>query len=209
MAEPELPTTVVPWWQDGETISEELKEPYFLSKGVYQFFKLIKGWMTYPLNQSAPLTCSESLLNLMAWDRDITRFSGEPLSLYRKRVKYAAINAKDAGTVAGFKAIFARLGIGIAAFKERQNEDWDIVTIEMTDNDLSANSALVQTLVEQYGLTCRRYRVEVSYPSTLYIAGGIFPHNLATFSALQVVRLFPKNSAVLGQSILGRSTLGL
>lgn len=209
MSEPELPTTVVPWWQDGETISAELKEPYFLSRGVHQFFKLIKGWMLYPLNQSDPLTCSESLLNLMAWDRDITRFSGEPLTLYRKRVKYAAINAKDAGTVAGFKAIFARLGIGIAAFKERQNEEWDIVTIEMTDNDLSANSALVQTLVEQYGLTCRRYRVEVSYPSTLSIAGGIFPHNIATFSALQVVRIYPKNSAVLGRSILGRSTLGL
>ena len=32
--EPIQPTVIVPWWQDGESISDEIKEPHFLSKGV-------------------------------------------------------------------------------------------------------------------------------------------------------------------------------
>ncbi|MBJ6878021.1 phage tail protein, partial [Vibrio cholerae] len=88
---------------------------------------------------------SEKLLNYMAWDRNIQRFPNEPLELFRKRVKYAAINAKDAGSVAGFKRIFQRLGVGIVDFKERQSPtDWDVCTIEITDSDISKNSKLVQ-----------------------------------------------------------------
>lgn len=206
---PEQPEVIVPWWQDGSTTSEEIKEPHFLSKGVSAFFSMVKSWLLFPLQQTDPLTCSESLLNLMAWDRDITRFKGEPLQLYRKRVKYALINAKDAGSVAGFKAIFQRLGIGIVSFKERENEDWDICTIELTDSDLSGNSALVQALIEQYGRTCRRYRIEVTYSSTINIAGNKFPHNFASFAALHIARTYPENTGILGQNILGRSTLGM
>ncbi|QTH10529.1 phage tail protein, partial [Vibrio fluvialis] len=117
---PQLIQTPTPWWQDGETTSEEIKEPYFLSSGVFTFLKLVRTWLLFPLNQFDALTCSEKLLRLMAWDRDIRQFDGEPLELFRKRVKYAAINAKDAGSVFGFKRIFARLDIGIVAFKERE-----------------------------------------------------------------------------------------
>ena len=181
---PEQPETITPWWQDGKTTSEELKEPYFLSKGVTQFFALLKSYLLFPLEQADALPCSESLLNLMAWDRDIKRFNGEPLSLFRKRVKHALINAKDSGSVAGFKAIFNRLDIGIVAFKERESAvDWDVCTIELTDSDLSQNSALVQTLIEQYGRTCRRYRFQVTYPSTLFVGSIEFSHSFALFSA--------------------------
>ncbi|EDV6094794.1 hypothetical protein AA490_005094, partial [Salmonella enterica subsp. enterica] len=71
--------------------------------------------------------CAESILNLIAWQYDISRFDGESLPLYRKRVKYAFINAQDAGSVAGFKAIFERLEIGFVEIQERQpGIDWDI-----------------------------------------------------------------------------------
>ncbi|WP_375750955.1 phage tail protein [Vibrio sp. HN007] len=173
-----------PWWQDGITTSEEIKEPYYLSSGVFAFFRLIWGWLQFPLKQMDALTCTESLLNLLAWDRDITRFNGEPLALFRKRVKFAAINAKDSGSVAGFKAIFERLGIGIVAFKEREDAvQWDICTIELTDNDISQNSKLIQTLIEQYGRTCRRYRFQVTYPAAVYVAGGEFSHSFAIYHA--------------------------
>lgn len=181
---PELVKIVLPWWQDGETIPDEKKEPYFLTQGVKAFWKRVYGWMTFPLNQLDALTCSETLLDLMAWDRDITRFEGEPLSLYRKRVKYAAVNAKDAGSVVGFKRIFERLGIGIVAFKERENsEQWDVCTIELTDSDISQNSKLIQVLIEQYGRTCRRYRFQVSYPAQVHMVSGEFSYSFATFSA--------------------------
>lgn len=188
---PEQPQTTIPWWQDGATTSDELKEPYFLSTGVSAFFALVKGWLLFPLHQSDALTCSESLLNIMAWDRDITRFNGESLTLFRKRVKYALINAKDAGSVAGFKAIFERLDIGIVSFKEREYiHDWDICTIELTDSDLSQNSLLVQTLLEQYGLTCRRYHVGVTYQGTvLNVAVGEFSYNSAIFVATEDINI--------------------
>ena len=90
--QPQLLETVVPWWQDGSTTSDQLKEPYFLSKGIFGFFNLIKSWLLFPLKQSDALTCNESLLNLMAWDRDTYRFEGESTALFRKRIKYAPIN---------------------------------------------------------------------------------------------------------------------
>lgn len=218
---PEFKEVVIPWWQDGKTTSETLKEPYFLSKGVNLFFLKIKGWLLFPLQQTDPLTCSESLLELKAWEKDINRFEGEPISLFRKRVKYAAINAKDAGSVAGFKAIFERLDVGIIAFKERENEDWDVCTIEVTDDDLSQNSALLQTLIEQYGRTCRRYRFEVIYPEIISISGGEFVNNKSVFVSESNIQItvpegWPptppetenKNYNVLGQNVLGQSVLG-
>lgn len=181
---PEMIKIVLPWWQDGESIPDEKKEPYWLTRGVKRFWLRVYDWMTYPLKQQDALTCSEKNLELMAWDRDITRFDGEPLNLFRKRVKFAFINAKDAGSVAGFKRIFERLGIGIVAFKERESTiEWDVCTIELTDGDISNNTKLVQTLIEQYGRTCRRYRFQVTFPTTLTIASGEFSHNFSLFSA--------------------------
>ena len=184
MSEPTLPKTIVPWWQDGSTTSEQLKEPYFLSGGVHQFFSLIKGWLLFPLQQADALTCSESLLNLMAWDRDIERFDGEPLSLFSKRVKFAAINAKDSGSVAGFKAIFQRLGIGIVNFKERESAiEWDVCTIELAEDYFYQNTKLIQTLIEQYGRTCRRYRFEVVFKASVYVCSAEFSHRFSMFTA--------------------------
>ncbi|EOF6267785.1 hypothetical protein ACK1GW_005077, partial [Salmonella enterica] len=69
---------------------------------------------------------------------------GESLSLYRKRVKYAFINAQDAGSVAGFKAIFERLEIGFVEIQERQpGIDWDIILLRLTDSQVSDNTALL------------------------------------------------------------------
>ncbi|MFG0773034.1 phage tail protein [Vibrio plantisponsor] len=208
---PQLTQTPTPWWQDGTTTSEEIKEPYYLSGGVFAFFKLVCSWLLFPLNQFDALTCSEKLLRLMAWDRDIKQFDGEPLELFRKRVKYAAINAKDAGSVYGFKRIFQRLGIGIVAFKERESAvDWDVCTIELTDNAISQNSKLVQTLIEQYGRTCRRYRFQVTYPSELQIYHGKFSHTFAIFQAKteEAVEVVFKPQPIEHQQQIFIATLG-
>ena len=60
---------------------------------------------------------------------------------------------------------------------------WDVCTIELTDGDISNNTKLVQTLIEQYGRTCRRYRFQVTFPTTLTVASGEFSHNLSLFLA--------------------------
>ncbi|ASA57585.1 phage tail protein [Vibrio gazogenes] len=181
---PQMEEIVIPWWEDGETTSEVLKEPYFLTRGVKAFLNKIRSGLLFPLQQIDALTCHESLLNLLAWDRDIQRFAGEPLSLFRSRVKYAAINAKDAGSVAGFKRIFARLGVGIVDFKERQDPtEWDVCLIQLSDSDISMNTRLVQTLIRQYGRTCRRYRFQIVYPSTVTLAANGFHQTFALYSA--------------------------
>lgn len=85
-------------------------DPARLLRACRNFWSQVYEWITWPLRQFDPLTCSEALLNLIAWERDITRFNGEPLSLYRKRVSYAFINAQQAGEVAGFIAILSDWG---------------------------------------------------------------------------------------------------
>ncbi len=53
-------------------------------------------------------------------------------------MKYAFINAKDSGSVAGFIAIFERLGIGNVLIKERQPHiDWDVIILVLNDEQLT------------------------------------------------------------------------
>ncbi|EHQ1449432.1 hypothetical protein KQK80_003026, partial [Salmonella enterica] len=96
---------VLPSWMDRG-------EPRKLLQTARRFWAEVYGWVTWPLNQFDPLTCTPALLNLLAYDRDISRFDGEPLELFRRRVAYAFVNARDAGSVEGFISIFERLGIG-------------------------------------------------------------------------------------------------
>ncbi|GLR75993.1 phage tail protein [Aliivibrio sifiae] len=165
---PILPEQKPPWWMDGVTLSEKIKEPYFLANGIQALFQTVRTWLLFPLQQSDPLVCSLAVLNLLAWERDITRFNGEPLALYRKRVKFAFVNAKDAGEVAGFKRIFTRLGIGHVEVKERLVErDFDIISIQLSDDQLAVNNILLGQIIAYYGRTCRRYEFEVLSPVSL------------------------------------------
>ncbi|UYV60083.1 hypothetical protein OH655_22580 (plasmid) [Pantoea dispersa] len=145
-------------------------EPEKLLKAARKFWALVYGWVTWPVGQFDPLTCTEPLLRLMAYDRDITRFNGEPLTLFRKRVAYAFINARDAGSVAGFISIFERLGIGYVELLERQPEiDWDVILVRVSDSQIADNAELLLQIIRQYGRTCRRYQFEVitSQPFTI------------------------------------------
>jgi len=145
----------LPMWLDGPEVSK-------LKAAAVAWFTRLGDWAAWPLAQMDPEKCCEGILRLIAWQRDIDRFAGEPLSLYRLRIKYAYANASDAGSVAGFKRIFQRLGIGYVEVEERiAGLDWDIVSIRLSENQLAANQSLLGVLIQQYGRTCRRYRWEV------------------------------------------------
>lgn len=161
-----LASMVLPFWMNGG-------EPKTLLAVARRFWTLVYGWVTWPVNQFDPLTCNEALLNLMAYDRDITRFKNEPLALFRKRVAYAFVNARDSGSIAGFIAIFERLGIGYVELVERQpGIDWDIITLRVSDSQLAANTELMIQIIRQYGRTCRRYQYEVLTTLKLFINAG-------------------------------------
>lgn len=156
----------LPFWLDGEEFTK-------LKASAQAWWETVEGWMRWPLLQMDAETCHQDVLDLMAWQRDITRFPGEPESLYRLRVKWAFVNAVDAGSTAGFKRILRRLGIGEVEIRERQlNRDWDVVQLLLSDQQLSDYPTLIDIIVHQYGRTCRRYELvattEVGMTLTVY-----------------------------------------
>ena len=144
----------LPFWLGGE-------KPGKLRTIAQAWWEKVEGWLTWPLAQLDVLTAALALVNIVAWERGIKRFDGEPESLYRKRVKFAFINAQDAGSVAGFQRIFQRLEIGFVNIVERSDgQDWDIVSLQLNDSQISQNTELLQVIVQMYGRTCRRYIFE-------------------------------------------------
>lgn len=159
-------------------------EPGKLLRAARKFWALVYGWITWPVSQFDPLTCTEALLNLLAYDRDVTRFNGEPLDLFRRRVAYAFVNARDAGSVEGFISIFERLGIGYVELVERQpGIDWDVITVRVTDSQLADNPDLMLQIIRQYGRTCRRYQFEVITAQKFFIRAGWDQGDYAWFTA--------------------------
>ncbi len=132
-----------------------------LKQAVQLYWAQVEQWIKWPYSQADAETCVLAVLDLLAWERDIDRFDGEPEWLYRKRVKYAKVNAEDAGSVAGIKRIFERLGVGYVEVVERDPvKPWDVITLILSDSQLAQNNTLLQVMVDMYGRTCRRYEFE-------------------------------------------------
>lgn len=158
-----METIKLPFWLEG---TELLK----LVAAAKAYWDTIEAWIKWPLSQFDALTCSEGILNLLAYQRDIQRFKDEPLYLYRKRVAFAYVNAEDAGSKQGFINIFSRLGIGYLEIDERVDPiDWDVVLLRLSDSQLAENIELLQRIIEKYGRTCRRYQLQVITPIDLTI----------------------------------------
>jgi len=171
---------------------DSIQLPFWMSKEGFAslaaasriWFSQLKTWAIWPAMQMDPETCIVTVLYLIAWQRDIDRFDGEPLSLFRKRVKYAYINARDAGSTDGFKRIFMRLGIGYVEIEERiDGIDWDIVDVQLSDSQLAQNQKLLDVLIQHYGRTCRRYRWSVITPVPIAIAAIEFNNDYQDISA--------------------------
>lgn len=183
-----------------------IKLPFWLDRGeVRKIADLFEKWwdwaeifVQYPLQTQDAEKCSEEILYLLAYQRDIERFEGEPLALFRKRVKYAFINAKDAGSKAGFIRIFERLGIGYVEIEERFDEvNWDVINLKITDKQLAGNNELLNQIIRQYGRTCRRYRFEIISSQPITICLGEFNHDYQT--AVCRIKLHPILTALYGE----------
>jgi len=141
----------LPFWLDGTQLTK-------LTAAAQSWWERVEGWLRWPLLQMDPDTCHLTVLDLLAWQRDITRFKDEPEALYRLRVKHAFINAVDAGSTAGMKRILQRLGVGYVEIEERHpDRDWDVVLLQLSNTQLAENPELLRVLIQQYGRTCRRY----------------------------------------------------
>lgn len=154
----------LPFWLSGPELTK-------LVATAQAWWEQAVEWLRWPYLQFEPDTCHLSILELWAWQRDVTRFNGEPESLFRLRVKYAFINSVDAGSTAGLKRILQRLGVGYVEIDERMPErDWDVVLLTLSDSQLSENPDLLRVLIRQYGRTCRRYDFVTITPVLLAVA---------------------------------------
>lgn len=167
----------LPFWLDGPELAK-------LKAAAQSWWEKAEGWLRWPLLQLDAETCHLTVLDLLAWQRDIQRFQGEPERLYRLRVKYAFINAVDAGSKAGMVRIFERLGVGYVEIEERlPGMDWDIVLLHLSDTQLSENPVLLRVLMQQYGRTCRRYDFVTITPVSLNIRVADFNDDQQTLIA--------------------------
>ncbi|WP_419787306.1 phage tail protein [Pseudodesulfovibrio sp.] len=171
------PEVSLPFWMAGPELSK-------LAKASQRWFSRLMGWAIWPARQMDPETCAEKILDLIAWQRDIDRFDGEPLALYRLRVKYAYANARDAGSVEGFKRIFQRLGVGYIEIDERMpGRDWDVLALRLSDTQLADNQDLLRVLIQQYGRTCRRYEWTIITPLPIHTRVETFDNDYQTICA--------------------------
>ncbi|CRI59122.1 phage tail protein [Pseudomonas sp. CCOS 191] len=167
----------LPFWLSGSELTK-------LKDAAQAWWARVTEWLRWPLLQMDAETCHLTVLDLLAWQRDITRFKDEPESLYRLRVKFAVINAVDAGSTAGLKRILRRLGVGYVEIDERMpDRDWDVVLLRLSDSQLSENPELLRVLIQQYGRTCRRYDFVSITPVTLRIAAVQFNDDQQTLVA--------------------------
>ena len=148
----------------------------------YQYVKEIAGW---PIQQFDIDTAALFVVDLIAWERDVQRFNGEPEWLYRLRVKHAYANARDAGTVAGFYRIWQRMGLGYLQVRERiEGRDWDIVELLINEKGIAENSGLLDIIVEKYGRTCRRYEWTTMHQLPFSVRATHFGHESETVAAV-------------------------
>lgn len=167
----------LPFWLDGPQLAK-------LKAACQSWWEKVEGWMQWPLLQMDAETCHLTILDLLAWQRDISRFKDEPENLYRLRVKFAFINAVDAGSTAGLKRILQRLGVGYVEIDERMaDRDWDVVLLRLSDSQLSQNPELLRVLVQQYGRTCRRYDFVTITPVSLRVVAVDFNDDQQTLIA--------------------------
>jgi len=173
----DLETPALPFWMEGA-------ETGSLASSAQSWFQKLGQVALLPARQLDPLTCQATVLDLIAWQRGVTRYRGEPERAYRLRVAYAYANAKDAGSVAGWGRIFQRLEVGEMDMEERMDgQDWDVLGVVLSDEDLSENQRLVEIIIEEYGRTCRRYRLVSRQASTITARLGRFDHDQMTVCA--------------------------
>lgn len=139
------------WIREGSEVNK-------LSNAFGSFWDKAESWIKTPLNQRDAETCHVYVLQLLAYQNDIDRFADEPDDLFRKRVKFAVKNARDAGSKDGFKHILERFDVPLYGQIERDpNKEWDVITLWLADSALTQNPELGQYIIRHYGRTCRRY----------------------------------------------------
>lgn len=170
------------FWMNGAENSK-------LGKAAHAWFSLLGKTAAWSLDNRDPMTCDERTLNLLAWERCVRRYPGEPERLYRLRVTHAYANARDSGQTAGWGRIFERLELGGLSLAERvPGQDWDRVGIIADDSQFPDQQNVLEIIIEDYGRTCRRYYFDSRIPIPALAHVGRFSWNQETVEAAMSTR---------------------
>lgn len=148
------PVTLRFWQDEGEM--------HRLAGVIDRFYNAFQERFRLVLGSIDARTCSGEMLDLLAFQRDVDRLHGEPDAMFRLRVYHAAANASDAGSKAGFARIWKRLELGDIVQTERFDPvDWDVILLRIDEAEFARMADnFLDVLIQTYGRTCRRYRVE-------------------------------------------------
>lgn len=173
----DFPEIKIPFWMDGEHTRT-------LARASRRWWEEVGDWARFPLKQLDLMTCSERMLDLIAWQRGVTRAAGEAERLYRLRIAHAYANARDSGQIAGWKRIFKRLELGDIALEERKaGQDWDVIGIMIDDGSFPNYQNVLELIVADYGRTCRRYHFISRIPQKVAVRFVPFDDHHATLCA--------------------------
>lgn len=160
-----------------------------LGKAAHAWFSMLGKAAAWSLNNRDPMTCDERTLSLLAWERCVRRYPGEPERLYRLRVTHAYANARDSGQTAGWGRIFERLELGGLSLAERvPGQDWDRVGIIADDSQFPDQQNVLEIIIEDYGRTCRRYYFDSRIPIPALAHVGRFSWHQETVEAAMSTR---------------------
>ncbi len=185
------------------------KMPYWLARPKSELDKLRQAAVIYwqrvadilawPAKQLDPMTAELELVNLLAWERDITQIPNETELMYRTRVKYALQFAKGAGSKKGWYFMFEKLGTPWITIDERVSEaDWDVVSLQLLDSDLAERKQLIDNICRQYGRTTRRYQYDTIASMPLIAP----PNDFALDSLTGFAKLSDDMSPKLGLALM-------
>ncbi len=172
---------VLPFWEEGAENSK-------LGRAAHAWFSLLARAASWGIMSKDPMTCDETALDLLAWERNVKRYGGEPERLYRLRVNYAYENGRDAGLVSGWKRIFKRLELvkdegGLELLERMPGQDWDIVGIVVDDSAFPDLQNVLEIIIKEYGRSCRRYRFISRITQPLAVRCGTFDDDHSTVAA--------------------------
>lgn len=155
MMKPSIEKASIPFWL---RLKGSLAETQKLVDAAHGFWLRMIDELCKPSQLLDEETAPIEIVDLLAWERRITRLDNEKEQAYRLRVKHAFVNEKDAGSTAGIIRIFQRLGVESVVVEERiPGFDWDVVMLTFSGSQLSEDLDLLRAIVRLYGRTCRRY----------------------------------------------------
>ncbi|MCG7588042.1 phage tail protein [Photobacterium sp. OFAV2-7] len=147
-----LPEIKFKWWMGRGELAK-------FARALHNYWGHVEAALKMPLEQHDPLTAPLGIVDLLAWQRDVKRLGQEPEDIYRIRVAHSYSFARDGGSKAGWEEMFDKLGYPHIAQDERLKEvDWDVISLQIRDGDLTDVPELLDTVIRQYGRTCRRYQ---------------------------------------------------